>query len=208
MASGRATLQGMDAATAIEHGPTILLGVKRAVRLGEEFRTGRKVEDPALDDRYELALRLLGVLLYELRENLEFARRHGGGAWTYGTMYFGVSDGVLAELCRVAPHPPLVEACRKIIAALKRVDFYLRLAPTLSADRADKDLSPREEAYRTGAGFAWHAVQVDKDNLITLFNDLVKYGNVLAADVYKAPDWADGGMRLFPAVIDPESPFI
>jgi hypothetical protein len=40
----------MDPVKAIERGPAIVETVKHAVRLAEEFRTGRKVEDPALDE--------------------------------------------------------------------------------------------------------------------------------------------------------------
>jgi hypothetical protein len=184
-------------------------GLKYAVKQSLESRKAARADRAELQEGYELALRLLGVLLYECHENVEYVRLMGSpkGNLNYAPLHFMVSDAVVSELCRVAPNPALLEACRAVLAALKRVDFFQREGARASIEKRKQPdgsvESDQDRIYGIAWGFADDAL--NRGRLLERFNFLVKYGNETAATIFEASEWKDGGTGLFPDRIDPEA---
>jgi len=158
----------------------------------------------------ELAVHLLGSVLFECKANVERARwmateTAGSG---YGPFDFTLSDALMSDLCRVAPSPGLLEHCRSILAALKRIDFFQRAAAQADMRPPDtKDIcapgtrlhrSPQEKLYLRAHGFARDAIE---KRLVERFNYLLEVASAIIAEVFKGRD----STNLVPGRIDPKS---
>lgn len=166
--------------------------VKGAWSLRQTTKANAASQHRDLQDAYEIALRLMGSLLFEAKANIERVRviveKKNDGV-TFGVFDFTVSDALMPDLCRVVPSPPVLESVRSILAAIRRVDFFQRLGGA-------GDLSK----YGLAIAFADDAIN---KGIIERFNALVKFGNRLAGAVFEVSEFAAGGGLLFPEKIIP-----
>jgi hypothetical protein len=152
-----------------------------------------KATKDRVQETYELALRLMGSLLFETRANVErvrFIADHAGkNTVTYGVFDFSVSSALLPDLCRVAPAPVVLEKCRSLLAVIRRVDFYQREAAGVDTVKAIRAIAFANDA-------------MGKD-VVGRFNELVDFGNRVAAEALG--DSSAISKQLFPERIDPAS---
>lgn len=170
-----------------------------AVKAAWSYRQGgaAKIEQrqAELTEAYELALRLLGSVLFETRANIERVRmmveKASQNQTSVGILDFTVSEALMPEFCRIVTTPHVLESCRTILAMLKRVDFFQRGAVH------------NQNLYRRGAAYADDCM--DKQ-IIERFNALLQYAQKVAAAVFESGDGDAHRGILFPAPIAPQSP--
>lgn len=169
---------------------SVVKGFIEGAKLAWKYRKGAPVDDDDTRSGPELALRLAGTLLFETRANIErirliteYAQNNGT---TYGVFDLSVTDAVLAELCRVAPSPLVIERLRHVVAMVRRVDHYQRLGHS------------NLDSYAKAIAFADDAI---KKGVIDRFNELVDFGNAATAAAFDVPDVA--ALGFFPDKIDP-----
>jgi hypothetical protein len=168
--------------------------VRGAIKYATHGAEAARARDADLTDAYEVALRLMGSLLYETRSNVERVRwiqeYSLEGGVSFAPFDFTVSDALMPELCKMVPTPEVLENCRLVLAALRRVDFFQRAA---SNDPAQ---------YAPAIGFAQDALE---KGIVDRFNGLLDLCNRLAPSVFQRPDWDTSDSGLFPARIDPSA---
>lgn len=169
-----------------------LVAVRAAWNYRHAAGGAEKRQEAELQEAYEFALRLMASLLFETRANLERVRYivdHAKQGISFGVFDFSVSDALMPDFCRVVTTPQILEECRSILAAIKRIDFFQRMAPI------------NQNLYGPGIGFAKDCLEKGS---VERFNGLVEYANRVAAMVF--PEWNSVGGGFLPDRIDLAAP--
>ena len=176
--------------------------VLKAIDLGVSYFRARSDSSSAKDgknkERRELALHLWGCLLMEMKMGCErvrfMAKEAEENIRPFAPFDFSVSDAILREFAVVVPSPFVLQRFQSILAALKRVDFFQRIA---AHDPGNLGL------YGKGSAFACDAIS---KNIVGRFNDLVRLGHHVARATYGEQNWGGDAANIFPTEIDPSSP--
>jgi hypothetical protein len=176
-------------------------GFLNVVKNARDLRAGG---GPAPSDTatFDTVFNLWGAILFETRSGCEQARFMVEQAVrsppfvTFSPFSFQVIDSVLPEFFRAAPAPRMLLATTTLIARLRRIDHFQRLA------RPCERWEDLDYCYRAALGFAQDFVGKGG---IDAFNDIVDTAVENARAHYgREPQEKMGS--LFPARIDPRVP--
>lgn len=175
--------------------------VVQGIQLAYTHRVGRKADATELKDENELALRLWGAVLFELRAGIERVRlieekRKEEGV-TFGTFDFQICDALLPELYRIVSTPAILDRFRRIVSMLRRVDFFQRAAS--AAPLLSEGVDGR---YGRAIGFAHDALT---KGIVADFNFLVRVGQNIGEATF-GDGWLAASAGMLPAQIDPSKP--
>jgi hypothetical protein len=154
-------------------------------------------EAAALQKEREYAIHLCGCILSEIRVNIErtryVARRAMSGTFSFGPLDFSFSDPLVVELAQMLPSPPILMRYHRVLATLRRVDFFLR------RQAPEADGAP---LGTLAAGFAIDAVSPEKKDLVSQYNALLNITELMAKGIY-GDNWAGDASSILPLPIDP-----
>jgi hypothetical protein len=185
---------------------------KDGIELAWKHRRGvalaGKEQQAELERAYELATRVAGAILFELRSSTErlrlFVELGKKEAVPLSPFDFSISDRRIGELAEILPQPAIVDEFRVILAAAKRVDFFQRLANASPpvAEPNDGGPSLRDILFGNAIAFANDAIE---KKVVERFNRLVEVvdGIGQAACGEGWPAVRDG---FVPKPIDPSLP--
>lgn len=155
---------------------TALVGLaKSGIELAWKWRTARR-EDQAtreeLQNAYELGARLSGSVLFELRHNVERVRYlvecARSNQFPLSPFDLTVSDAIMPRLCEVVPTPKMLGEFHFALSAIRRVDFFQRLAAQPRVPDRENPLPSRvPESAQRAISFAQDAL---KKGLVERFN--------------------------------------
>jgi hypothetical protein len=158
---------------------------------------------PSDDATFNALFNLWGAMLYETRANCERARlmleRQKKNQLLWAPFTFDVTDAVLPEFFRLAPSPLLTNATTRLVARLRRVDFFQRRG--MPGEPTFTDWKEVDPSYRAALGFAHDFMNKGGP---AEFNDIVATATEIARSYWKR-DANEPMTHLFPAPIDVES---
>jgi hypothetical protein len=182
-------------------------GVMKAIELAVKARRGRNLDEATANEELrkseELALHYWGCVLWEMRAGCELVRHMNQASpnIAFTALDFSISDAIMPDFCRVVPSPPVLGRFQNILSALRRVDFFQRVAASRSLSR--EDMLSETSPYGQALGFAQDA---HKKDIYGRFNSLVSVGHNIGRAVYGEGNWGGDSVEFFPNKVDTEAP--
>lgn len=190
-----------------------LIGLaKQGIELAWKWKSDRNRAEEAsqeeLRSAYEYGTRLSGSVLFELRANIERLRfvvqEDPERRFPLAPFDFAVSDAVMPRLCDVVAAPRVLGEFHLALSAVRRVDFFQRIAVQPRAPNPDafSDFASAASVAAPPVAFARDALQ---KGIVERFNLLRE----VTAGMGKAAHgdaWAGVEDDFLPRPIDPGAP--